>query len=783
MTLIFSCKKINYFDSTQIPSDDSEASVNSETSLEDFQENPKYTNIHIHKDFKVTDKELEEFKIEFDKRVDLLYDKFEDAEALFGKTRESLKSGKLRINLTASYKKKNYDSEIKKYPNICFLGGEVIRNGFKIYKNLLPFFFQPQTTEPNLKLDYNSFLSDNLEKLFFSDSNEIAEDLKDFDLFNFNSINTDINSTSISPKVMNAIFLNSFRKPEVKLRFKKFQENIIHLAHLISIYKISICEDEPFSENENKLIQLKTFIGRLKSNNNLEIDNQIFQKITKSFNTAYSEIVPKIKSYSSTYDWILIRNTKEIRIFVDRDFTDEVKANPTFSDLMEEYLKTYHKLKKGKMNIFIIYSDTDSYDEAFSEKYNNIIVYFNQLFSSKSITEIKKQLIRNEYRRYIEKNPIFRKYYRQIRLFTEEHLDEMHLDMLLKSYYTLFTLSKETDLKSPKIQNLDELIDFKKSDLGIKLTEAPNEDELTYFLKKTTKEQLNKFDLDNPEQYTKNFLHFRHLLTNVRLAKGYKYLTSGYYVKLRFDLKNFLEDPLGEITDQDFESQMQFFFNPFTHFTNKIKEFWEFEYDLRAYILNHYHIQNTLGSCMWGNYPGFYDSKVHKSNKRNPLLNLSFNKTMTMKSMLNSILPHELGHHLQQSGNYIYDSSFGESPKVRQMASELEADMYAGFYAAHRDGFNLPKNELLKTSEDMYKNFGDPQEDLEKSMAPHGMGYQRKRAYLLGMHLAKLPRFQTVSKLTIYILHSRFIDVYKKTNYLRNIENAPEYKPLFSDKF
>lgn len=110
-----------------------------------------------------------------------------------------------------------------------------------------------------------------------------------------------------------------------------------------------------------------------------------------------------------------------------------------------------------------------------------------------------------------------------------------------------------------------------------------------------------------------------------------------------------------------------------------------------------------------------------------------------------AILAHEFAHHVQFEEG-LFDSDLPENEATRR--TELMADAYASYFAAHRKGLNLRKDVILQVQESFY-NVGDCSFE---SPGHHGTPNQRLAAAAWGADLAidaqKQGHVLTVDELT-----------------------------------
>ena len=587
-----------------------------------------------------------------------------------------------------------------------------------------------------------------------------------------------VGNIKVNDSILRAIFKLKIDKKESLGGIEGFSDNIFHLMNLIEIARINFLR---FSEIEictKSLTNVDEFIENLKlgkrvSAEKLKLTSEIFLNQNQKPQDYY------LKTFFKIY------------LFKEKVFF----VYPAIKDINFEWLTEYaeHELKfnpKRNKNFIIVNPEARSYldsnldhicmirvPENISEidQKEEFIQAINKITKSKFIEglTVKDNVYKNA----------FIKYYNQIGRFSESNLQDMDFTDLVESYKLFIQVLFLPSSNLSSINTLDELIDFPKSDKGVGLIKAPKEDEIRFFLQNVERERLNLFLSSDSEILMKNFLHFRHLLTTVRIAKEYRSLDSQLYGYLKRELKEFLNNPLKEQRDAEYLAKMSLFFNPFDHFLEKIKNFWNYKYDISAYILDHYKLMKDGGSCLINNFSHSKLKGTIRSGGRTPLMYLRFGSHETVDFLIKVVLSHEIGHHLQGSGNFVNFFTTTYDQKVDRMGSELEADMYAGFYGHHSDGLNLTRNEIIEISNLTKKYYGDTNLNFRDSEDPHGRGYQRKYAYLLGANFSKLPKWKHINFDTKERLHEEFKDIYLNTSYLRNPELYPEIENLFSESF
>ena len=335
--------------------------------------------------------------------------------------------------------------------------------------------------------------------------------------------------------------------------------------------------------------------------------------------------------------------------------------------------------------------------------------------------------------------------------------------------------------KAPDIP-LNDRFEAKNSNTILEISKVPTTNEIKLFIgnSKLSEDQI----LENKAILLRNFLHFRHLLSLYKFTYHTQNKYPKFFQEIRQKLEQFTGNPLININNFEYEKYMGEFFTPFKYEVNKIADFWQYEYDQWSTFIDHYDIIVNQGSCYYSDLTGKLRTQNEQTNSK-IAKSIIYSTTLISKgnesieAILNFILGHETGHHLQFS-NEIYKDFYGIDLKAKHMGAELEADMYSGFYAAHSDGLALHPNEL-EDIKSIAMSLGDDTTDYINSEDPHGSDLQRLKACQLGISLAKHNKFLTVTKQTKFELHNLFKEIYESTNYLRDIGEI-KYEKYFEKK-
>ena len=757
----------------------SETQGNPEISMADFKATTKYPNIYIQNGLKFKQKDLDKFHKSLEDITRFLKTYFPDFIPILNEGSEDVNA--IKIYFVDSSK----DAQ-KKHPNKIFF--KTFHLEFLEYERL--HYEILNTLISALHWNNKMFLYDDLNNLGallhrmfevsrYCPSNS-KQKLSKTRPFEVNYLNRQEENTvsigSVNDSILEVLFKSKIENKESLGNIKDFSDNIFHLMNLIEIARISFYNLEE-KEIRDKCIQnIDKFIENLKSGEQvrpeelkLTSDKPINEeKIFAHYllNTFFNKFSFRGKVFF-VYQDIKNINFEWVTEYAEQELKLNPKLNQNFIILNEED-KNHLDPKLDNVLLIRIPKDISAIDSR--EEYIKAINKLN--FIEGLALESKN----NDFK------DAFRKYYSKISEFSEKDLQAMDFTALLESYKLFISVLYSPFSHSNSINSLDELIDYQNSEKGVDLIKVPREEELRFFLQNVKREELDPFNPRHTEIYMENYLHFRHLLATTRIAKGYKSLEPKMFNFLKREFGKFLDYPLQPISDTYFKNSMSLFFNPFDLFYKKLKTFWGFKYDISAYLLDYYRIRKQGGSCIWSHYSDANLQIPLNSNGHKPLMNLGFRSYQTVDFLLNITLNHEIGHHLQQSGHFLHSFTL-QDQKVNNMGSELEADMYAGFYAHHSDGLNLDKNKIMEMSNVIKEHYGDGTSDFRNSSDPHGQGYQRKRAYLLGANLAKLPKYKSISSDTKNKLHDEFKHLYLHTDYLRDISLLPGVESLFSDSF
>ena len=752
---LISCKNLGEVNNNMIK-------ISSEEKLEDRFKETKYSNFHIEKNSKIEEKYIEDFHKEWTdftffiesqftsflsydtqknplSKVNIFFIGTYSAEPISEKentifVRENILYNPNNINsIFDKLLKRN--PELDLFPKPCPLYhklnedlSEVVYDLFSIYKSIEK---KEEVAKDDQIIDKNP-----LEKLHISlDHPILVSDLKDLYLQrltktkigDFNTFKTEIFSLLVNLDLARLAIYE--------------EQDINHLKDILS--KIEALSKRIKASSATPLNELKEAIKVLE-NENIKIEHETFsQKYQKGFHW-----------YLETFFPIQIE---------DKIIFIEYSVSKMNKSILHNYIKT---LNTDKEIIVITSKGKDT--KLFNSGKVQIIEFDNELINAKSEASF------NESVGDLPTRNLIRDMYSKIPEFLIENLNSMNLDNLTICLNRFFDLIKQTDSYKTSIASVDNLIDYPLGSDLLTLLKAPKSPEITFFLKNINRDKI----VNTPkEQYVINFVHFHHLLVGTRIAKEYRHIDADKYFQLKKALELFLENPLREISENEFQYYAEFFFNPFNSIITKVFNFWKPKYQLSAYLLDPYEIEKNKGSCIYKNcYHEKLKTVTSKGVKRFMYLSGIFCESV--KIMTDFTLLHELGHHLQFSEDFFH-SFIENKDKVNNMGSELEADMYAGFCGAHKKGFNLSRESIIEASEFLDKKYGDKNPDFENSENPHGMGYQRLRAYFLGVNLAKHSAWEVVNDKTKIKLHEKFKDIYLKTDYLRNLELYPEVKYLF----
>ena len=279
---------------------------------------------------------------------------------------------------------------------------------------------------------------------------------------------------------------------------------------------------------------------------------------------------------------------------------------------------------------------------------------------------------------------------------------------------------------------------------------------LLFLKKRLHSENILDDLLKNPKSYLKNFIYFYRLLKGISIMEGSKEFDSkDNYANTISKLESFIENPQKVLEDKEILKSLHTYFQPLDFLKDKIYYFWNHKRGIDCLVFDlpsskHYSYYEENDSS------GFVFIKI-----------LPENITYEQPCCLWYLLSHEFGHHLQLSS--LFYNEFDIKPrdatitdKKKYMFSELEADMFAGFFLAHPDGLSLSQERLSLCEQYVYDIGDDCSVQLKDRNAPHGSGEQRKNAFLIGIKLSKLARFKTVTTETKLSLHKYFKEYCEK---------------------
>ena len=745
--------------------------LSSEEKLEDRFKETKYSNFHIEKNSKIKEKYIEDFHKEWTDFTLFIESQFTSLPSY-----DSQKNPLIKVNI---FYIGNYSEEpISDDENTIFVRESVLyspANVKRIFDKLLrrspEFDLLPNTRA--LYPDFNGNLSTVIYDLFsiyksIEKKEEVAKDDQIIDKNPLEKLHISLDHP-ILVSYLSDLYLQRLTTTKIG-DFNTFKTEILSILVNRDLARLAIYEQQNINHLKVILLINEAISKRIKTssatplselkeamkvleNENIKIEYETFSKNHKNDFKWYIESYPAIK----IEDKIILLNKSLGKIN---------KSN------IHNYIKT---LNTDKEIIVITPKGTDT--NLFNSGKVQIIEFDNEVINAKSEASF------NERVGDVATRNIIRDLYSKIQVFSIENLNSMNLDNLTFYLKQSFHLLKQ-DSYDTFIETVDDLIDYRKEDYAsntllkapnlITLLKAPKKEEINFFLKNVNKDKIVKTP---KEQYVINFVHFHHLVFGARVAKDYRHINANKYFQLKKALELFLENPLREISENEFQYYAEFFFNPFNSIITKVFNFWKPKYQLSAYLLDAYDIEKEKGTCIYYNI-SHKKLKTVSSKGVKRFMYLNGVDDVSIEIITNFDILHELGHHLQFSEGFIH--SFVENKdKVNNMGSELEADMYAGFCGAHKKGFNLSRESIIEAAQWMSATYGDANPDFENSKDPHGMGYQRLRAYFLGVNLAKHSAWQIVNAETKIKLHEKFKDIYLKTDYLRNLELYPEVKYLF----
>ena len=740
----------------------------------------KHPNFYVQKNTKFDDEKLDTILEDWFESIDFFKNTFPNIILFRNHEGQEIKESDLKIYLLENETDAKVDDLQKRYTNTIFLNQSGLRQSRQFYikkilsHSLLPNTINQKFKESNSDLFFNIYLetisSILSQGFYFEEDEEITpidstQVLNTITEFSNEKINI-LKNYPINSRIVKA-FLKYNRKD-----FDDFIINIIHLNNLCFIARNRLLFPNKEINDKEYLSKASSFFKELINNEDTKVSEDELKKDYKIFMQIIKE------------DLYLIDINHRIG-WIDNEFIFFGNLNPShLSSEQVKWIKEYCVSKNSKKSQQKILFDRDKiYNNENSHELIDLVIHLNDFIMS--INEKKEFLnqleaLQNdtEFMQKIKLSRLsiingFKSNYTLIQYFTKEHIDGIIFDNLYNSYTDFLSIIRSGT--PSKLHSIEDLINLPSKDIIEELTRVPNKEELSYFLTNQKSEELNLEKIIIDHTLLKNFLHFYHLLSIIRVSKKYKNYYPETYRNAKAQLQIVIKDPLKEINENDFEYYLNLFFNPFNYFIHKINKFWKYEYDISAYILDYYNIRDKKGSCYFKSYNSSTLSNTNSTNT--PLICLKTHYKVT--NLIFFTLSHEVGHHLQYTGDFYQYFPDILSNNAKKMGKELEADMFAGFYNNHNLGLHLNSEEIKKVIKYIDLNLGGIK-NFEESSDPHGTAEQRKRAYLLGVHLSKSDRWKIITVNTKKELHKEFDRIYTKSDYLRNLDLLEEMdKELF----
>ena len=594
---------------------------------------------------------------------------------------------------------------------------------------------------------------------------------------------------SISDELFLEVFEARAELDGQKIDLKSFNKNLIHLINLVSISKISLYSHDDSEQKEYHVSRVRIFLEKLKLNKDVELnDFELLGTFTFLWDIHhklhYQKFIKEIEGHT-------IFSYNNVNFFVPNDLASiKIKWLEGFVNGVI-IPRTNIDIDRDKaLNVVLIESESKFTSPGYLSNQIMITVdnslleirdkekFIDQLWGWKI-----KDLIDSENKFNFTSS--FREAYSLLPEFSENSIIEMNFEELKASYSTFLTLLySDKDIES-SINSIDELIEYRKTDVLSEICKSPSEEELKFFLMKYN---FRNFELTSTIDfmiYLKDFLHFKHLLTTARIFK----LSSDKSTTFNFvksALHFYLITSRMQVEDPIFIQYATLFFKPFDDYRNKMVTFFGDSKTKYKYILNHYDIgiSGSSYSTPASPCPRF----IIKN--RVPTICFNIEPGQALQDLLLVSYPHELSFfQLVLQLNPQVTSSLFTNDRYRNLKEpfrnfvELEADLFLGFYQAHPNGLNLSNEEIRKVINQLSQKPRESMDYFKYSPYSFGEVKQRKRAYLLGANLAKLSKWNSSSpKDVILKLHEKFIKIYRKSNLLKASELNPEVANLFSEE-
>ena len=577
------------------------------------------------------------------------------------------------------------------------------------------------------------------------------------------------------------IFLEVFSKNKnIKNLISKDLSSMFKIYHhlmKLSVYsRYRFYKSTEIEKIKNSIKNLNSFVEALKTKatyeelvNNIDSNSHEYTSFFEK-----GDLLDDFVEYTYCHDYEIFDVDRKILISENIELSDGDKA------------KLLDGFNPNNSLIYLI-GDSDGLDK--SKYWQDLVITKNSdnkaRFSFPLPQDYKlKTIFKEEY----SKNPEFKKV-----------VQNANFDNLLSSYKLFLNLLAGNQVDEPvnqrDINSLDDLIDLPSLSRNQDAAREPTLAELFFFLKDIDSNSfLETVKLYEQRYYIRNFLHFRHLLSLTRFSvHNQDFDKRESYFQNKQKLESLVKKPLSPISDAYYLREMENFFKPFSYVVDRLDDFWNYTVPLRLAFYDYYKVNGKSKTCYYGDYKS---------------VNIANTDNFSSLISISTIIPHEVGHHIQASRSINLDYAvpkemdsiqkqkrrgkkyllehFLSKGSYSKMARELEADMYAGFFAGHSEGLNigLHSSYLKSVLRLLETSFGDAaagfrSEDFENFKNPHGNVKERSRAYLLGVNLSRLPEYQIQDKQTKMRLHEYFKSIYVKSDYLRNLDLIPSEKHLF----
>ena len=766
-SLLFSCDSLN----TE-PRETTTSGAGSETNVQLIQREDSKVLIYIEKGINLQDSEIEYLRVEWLQAINFIETKFKNPTIFEDENGEKIDPKEMSLYIT-NEKNEALRGQLKsKEAKILIFKKDEIKS-FDVIQKILELTFIKKAALTNEKDLYTAALNNAFYnmiplQILWNRETKKKDELRE--------LSHPYGFLNISYELLNEIALSRLQKHNSLGYLHSFVKNLIHLMNLCHIAKMGIYRAIDKETSKKRLGNFLKFIDDFKTEKKLIVEEDIFEETQrilleehKIYNTKFE------KDHTLNYYPYALYVYDSNIFFVQHEFPD------INTDWLNEYAKQLPQNDPNrKRHIFIEihkekYADKNELpNEIHLELCQSTLNITDQEFF---FTEIDRLQVEKKIKslKATDFNPLLRTAYSKFTHFSEKNLELMDLEKIVNSSHNFLALLNTKTVSQSKITTLEELINFPQSDILLNLSKPPNRDELKFFLKNSNETSLQLQKLSDFEVPLKNFLHFHHLLTSTRIVNQFKDMDNRLYEDLRSKLEKLLENPLAEITEDEFLEQMTVFFKPFDFLMKKLEEFWKYKHQLSGYMLDYYNI----GKIYSDSYIIYNEESLNlesNSTGDKPFIFLKPNK-LTMNSLLYFSIPHEVGHHLQFSCNF-WKSFDYNLDKANCMGSELEANMFAGFFTSHEEGLNLSQ-EQFKAIRKFVGTRGDGFDNFEDEECLHGLPSENEKAYGLGQTFARVSfKKETIDSNTPQKLHEEFKKIFRKTNYLKNYPEKPKRKAV-----